>query len=204
MNERPECVPSSARRVGRQWTRWGVLAAATALAIAAGCARRAAMRQSFGSVDWPVTGGEPGNGRYSPLAQIDRQNVGRLQVAWVYHTGDVPPDGRSEIQATPIVVDGVLYTTTPTLAVIALRADSGTLLWRFDPFANRARESHVNRGVAYWAEDRERRIFCVAGRRLYALDARTGRPIPTFGDSGSVDLGAGLGRDVSDAYLVAT
>ena len=126
------------------------------------------------------------------------------RLAWTYHSGDVPPDSQSQIQATPIVVDGVLYTTTPALAVIALRADKGTLLWRFDPFAQRRRESHVNRGVVYWAEGDERRIFFTAGRRLWALDAGTGGPIARFGDSGSVDLGAGLGRDVSDAYVVAT
>ena len=155
-------------------------------------------------VDWRVTGGDPGNGRYSSLAQIDRGNVATLRVAWTYHTGDVTAGVHSEIQATPIVVDGVLYSTTPMLSAIALRADSGTLIWKFDPFATRARESHVNRGVVYWAEGPERRIFFSAGRRLYALDARTGTPISTFGDSGSVDLGAGLGRDIGDEYMVAT
>ncbi len=114
------------------------------------------------------------------------------------------PGSRSEIQATPIIVDGVLYTTTPALAVVALRADSGTLRWRFDPFASRTRESHVNRGVVFWAEGDDRRILFTAGRRLFALDAATGRPVPTFGDSGAVDLGAGLGRDVSGTMLVAT
>jgi quinoprotein glucose dehydrogenase len=153
--------------------------------------------------DWRVTGGEPGNTRYSALVQINRGNVARLTAAWTYHTGDMPPDSRSEIQATPIVVDGVLYATTPALAAIALRADNGTLLWRFDPFAHRTRESHVNRGVTYWSGG-DGRIFFAAGRRLYALDARTGIPIPTFGDSGSIDLGAGLSRDVTGAYLVAT
>lgn len=156
------------------------------------------------SVDWRVTGGEPGNSRYSPLDQIDRENVSRLRVAWTYHTGDLAPDRHGEIQATPIVIDGVLYTTTPALAVIALRADSGTLLWRFDPFATGRRETHVNRGVVYWAHGNDRRILFTAGRRLYALDARTGRPVSTFGQSGSVDLGKGLSRPITDEYLVAT
>jgi quinoprotein glucose dehydrogenase len=159
---------------------------------------------SVSADDWRATGGDAGNSRYSPLDQINRENVSQLRVAWTYHTGDVPAGARTEIQATPIVIDGVLYTTTPMLAVVALRADSGTLIWRFDPFANRTRESHVNRGVAYWAKGRERRIFFSAGRRLYALDAGTGHPIATFGDSGWVDLAAGLGRDISDAFLVAT
>src|SRR5438874_11801496 len=114
-----------------------------------------------------------------------------------------PWGGPSEIQATPIVVGGVLYTTTPALAVIALRAERGTLLWRFDPFVGRERTVHVNRGVVYWSDGRDERILFSAGRRLYALDARTGRPIRTFGDTGSVDLGAGLSREIDDAYLVA-
>ena len=89
------------------------------------CVGRYGSRQ-VGTTDWRVTGGDPGNSRYSPLAQINRTNVGTLRVAWIYQTGDGPADGRSEIQATPVVVDGVLYTTTPALAVVALRADSGT------------------------------------------------------------------------------
>jgi quinoprotein glucose dehydrogenase len=154
--------------------------------------------------DWTTTGADHGYTRYSPLDQINRDNVARLDVAWTYRTGDAPSGGRSQIQATPIIVDGVLYTTTPALAVVALRADSGTLIWRFDPFANRERESHVNRGVARWADGRDARIFFTAGRRLYALDATSGRPIPSFGDSGWVDLAAGLGRDIGDALIGAT
>ena len=176
---------------------------AAVLALAAACgACDATSRARAG--DWTVTGSDPGNTRYSSLNQITRDNVSLLRVAWTYHTGDAPPGGRSEIQATPIVIDGVLHTTTPALAAIAIRADSGTLIWRFEPFANRAPESHVNRGVAWWQSGREARIFFSAGRRLFALDATSGRPIPSFGDSGSVDLAAGLGRDVTDAFLVAT
>ena len=152
------------------------------------------------STDWPTTGGGPANTRYSPLDQINTKNVAQLRVAWIYHTGDLPTD-RGEIQATPIVVGGVMYTTTPRLAVVALHAENGKQIWRFDP---RADASHVNRGVVYWADSSHARIFFTAGRRLYALDARTGRPIPTFGESGSVDLAAGLSREIGDAYLVAT
>jgi quinoprotein glucose dehydrogenase len=150
--------------------------------------------------DWRTTGGGPGNGRYSPLDQINRTNVAELQVAWTYHSGD----GASQIQATPIVIDGVLYTTTPTLDVVALNAATGAELWRFDPFANREREGHANRGVVYWSDGGERRIFFSASRRLYSLDAATGHPDPEFGDSGWIDLAAGLSRDIGDTYLVAT
>jgi quinoprotein glucose dehydrogenase len=165
------------------------------LLLVAGCTK-----PSLPSTDWPTTGGGPANMRYSSLDQINTTNVAQLRVAWTYHTGDLRKD-RGEIQATPIVVDGILYTTTPALAVVALRAENGKQIWRFDPGAGAA---HVNRGVAYWADGDDWRIFFTAGRRLYALDARTGRPIRTFGDSGSLDLAAGLSRDIGDAYLVAT
>ena len=169
------------------------------LLVAVGCATSGPSAD-----DWPVTGGEPGNSRYSALDQINRSNVVQLKPAWTYHTGDLPPDGHSEIQATPIVIDGVLYATTPTLAVIALRADKGTLLWRFGASPNRPTQPHVNRGVVYWAAGDDRRIFFAVGHRLYALNARTGESIRSFGDSGWVDLASGLGRDVAGAYLVST
>jgi len=164
------------------------------------CVRPGATGYSSAS-DWSVTGGDPGNTRYSRLDQINRKNVAALRVAWIYHSGDALV---GQIQATPIVVDGVMYTTTPALSVVALRADSGTVIWRFDPFRNRLPQPHANRGVAYWSDGAERRVYFSAGRRLYSLDASTGRPIFAFGDSGSVDLAAGLGRDVGDAYIVAT
>lgn len=156
--------------------------------------------------NWLATGSDRGNTRYSPLRQIDRDNVANLHVAWTYHTGDLPERG-GQIQATPIVIDGILYTTTPALAVVALRADSGTLLWRFEPPASRSRGpswSRVNRGVVYWADGDDTRILYSAGRYLYAVDARTGRGIPTFGQSGAVDLAQGLSRDIGDAFLVAS
>jgi quinoprotein glucose dehydrogenase len=191
-------VTGRALRLFRKSARRCVAAAAVAAAV--GCASR-----SLPNADWPITGGDAGNTRYSTLDQITRDNVGQLRVAWVYHTGDMPVGDQSQIQATPIVVDGVLYTTTPALAVLALRADRGTLLWRFDPFAGGGRATHVNRGVVYWTDGaRDRRIFITAGRKLYALSADDGRPVASFGDSGSIDLSGGLDRDIDDAYLVAT
>jgi quinoprotein glucose dehydrogenase len=173
------------------------------LVLAAACMKVSRTR-SDADLDWPVTGGEPGNSRYSPLAQIDRSNVRQLRVAWVHKTGDASSEGRTQIQATPIVVHGVLYATSPTLQVFALRAGTGEELWRFDPWVGRRAESHVNRGVAFWEEGNDRRIFVTAGARLYALDAASGQPILGFGTEGWVDLKAGLGRDVSRDYVIAT
>ncbi len=154
--------------------------------------------------DWHIALGDPASSQYSRLTQIDRGNVHRLRVAWLYHTGDLQEGRRSEIQANPIVVDGVLFATSPALKAFALRADTGEELWVFDPFADRPPHHHVNRGVVYWREGEDRRILYTAGPRLYALDAVTGEPILSFGERGSVDLKAGLGRDLSGEDVVAT
>jgi quinoprotein glucose dehydrogenase len=145
--------------------------------------------------DWKVYGGSPENIRYSKLDRINRGNVTHLRVAWTYDTGDVFPG--SEMQCNPIVVNGVLYATTPKLRVIALDAATGALRWSFDP--GQARKAR-NRGVTYW----EQRIYFVAGQYLYSLDARTGQLVAGFGDSGRVDLRVGLGRDPADITISAT
>lgn len=154
--------------------------------------------------EWPVYGADHANSRYSILDQINRGNVHQLQPAWVYHAGDHRTDNRSEIQCNPIIVNGILYATSPALKVFALRADTGDELWTFDPFADAKPDQHVNRGVVYWEDGSDRRIFYTASSRLYALDAATGRPVTGFGRAGSVDLRDGLGRDVSDLSVIAT
>jgi quinoprotein glucose dehydrogenase len=156
--------------------------------------------------DWRVTGGEPGQSRWSPLDQINRANVKSLQVAWTYHSANGSPSSMGEIQAPPIVVRGVLYATSPSLVLFALRADSGRVLWRFDPFEGRSPERHANRGVAYWESENgaERRLFYAAGRRIYSIDAAMGKPAPSFGGKGWIDLATGIDRDVSRTQLVAT
>jgi quinoprotein glucose dehydrogenase len=155
--------------------------------------------------DWPVYGGDHASSHYSPLDQINRGNVQRLRVAWVYHTGDARAPNRSEIQCNPIVVDGVLYATSPGLRVFALRAGTGEEIWSFDPATTGVRPDHVNRGVTYWSDGDDRRILFTAGSRLFALDARTGRPVPGFGGGrGWVGLREGLGRDTAKLYVIAT
>lgn len=156
--------------------------------------------------EWRTHGGDPGHTQHSPLAQIDTTNVGRLRVAWTYRTGDARPDGRSQIQCQPIVVDGVLYATSAQLKAFALDAATGHELWRFDPGEADAETGGlgVNRGVVFWKGGEDRRILFSAGPHLFALDARTGRPVPTFGDGGSVDLRQGLGRDTSGLYVLST
>ena len=147
------------------------------------------------------SGGNDGN-RFSPLTQVNKANVKQLKVAWEYKSGDADPRGRTAIQCTPIIVDGVLYATTPTLDAIALDAATGKELWRFAPPASRFRG--VNRGVMLWEEKGEKRIFYAAGAQLFALDAKTGKAIPSFAADGRLDLSKDLDRDPPGAFNGAT
>ena len=158
---------------------------------------------SQGYRDWEVYGGGPESIRYSALDQINRRNVAKLQVAWSFDTGDAHKE--SEMQCNPIIVDGVLYATSPKLRVIALDAATGNLRWSFDPNEGKEVAGKVrNRGVTYWGEKDDRRVFVVDRQYLYALDAETGKPIPSFGGSGRVDLREGLGRSPQTLSVSAT
>ena len=156
--------------------------------------------------DWPVYLGDKASTHFSTLEQINRNNVQRLQVAWIYHSGDARQDDRSQIQCNPLVINGVLYGTSPQLKLLALDAVTGRELWRFDPFADRpgAGSVGVNRGVVYWADGKDRRILFTAGEHLLAVDARTGKPIPTFGQNGRVDIREGLGREPGKLFVLST
>jgi len=140
------------------------------------------------AVDWPVNGGVD-NIRYSTLAQIDKKNVSQLKVAWTYDSHDSFTG--SEMQSNPIVVNGTLYITTPTLKVVALDAATGREIWKFDPSGGAAPGARFrHRGVAVG----HGRVFVTYRNWLYALDAGSGQPVKTFGTAGRVDLREGLGR----------
>src|SRR6478735_3109518 len=147
------------------------------------------------STDWPSYGGGPTQTRYSPLTQINAENVASLKVAWTYDTGDAFKG--SEMQCQPVVAHGVMYAASPKLRVFALDAASGALKWSFDPFAGEATPSRTRlRGLMFWERGDDRRIYFAARQWLYALDATTGRPIPSFGQQGRIDLREGFeGRD---------
>jgi quinoprotein glucose dehydrogenase len=163
------------------------------------------------SVDWPTYLADKASSHYSSLDQIHRGNVATLEIAWVHRTGDVWDEAAAQIQANPLVIDGVLYGTTPAVAVFAIDAATGRHRWRFDPatmpggdVTKEARHLGANRGLAYWTDGRSARLFVVHGARLVAIDAATGSPVAGFGTSGAVDLREGLDRDVSTAYVGAT
>ena len=155
--------------------------------------------------DWPTYLGDAESTHFSPLKQITPQNVNRLQVAWTYHAGDARAEGRSQIQCNPLVVNGILYATTPQLKVVALNAGTGVELWRFDPFADKGSGNAVgvNRGLVYWAAGPDRRVFITAGFFLHALDATNGKLIRSFGIEGKVDVRMGLGRDPKTLHVLA-
>lgn len=176
-----------------------VLACASLLALAAvSLFRLTAIGAAPANADWPQHGGRD-NIRYSPLTQIDRKNVSRLKVAWTFDSHDAFKG--SEMQSHAVVVDGMLYATTPTMKVVALNAATGQEVWRFDPSGGagtRARFRH--RGVTVHKD----RLFVTYRNFLLALDRRTGQPIKPFGVDGRVDLREGLDMPAERATVSAS
>lgn len=152
--------------------------------------------------DWPVYGRDPGGARFSPLTQINRTNVTQLQVAWTYHAGLLDMSGMRhrppQLEVTPLVVDGLMYVSTPLGMISALDPTTGIERWHFDAGVDphRGYGDFASRGVAFWRSSRgiptaacSRRILATTiDGRLVALDAGTGKPCAGFGSNGSVDL----------------
>ena len=153
----------------------------------------------FRAKDWPNVGRDQGGNRHSPLTQINRSNVSKLEVAWTFDTEDWS-DGsnlpsRSAFEATPLVIDGVMYIPSPMSRLFALNAETGEKLWVFDSGFDRKvrRNLYVNRGVSTWTDGKKRLLYLgdIQGR-LWAVDAKTGKLDPAFGDAGKLDLRAGM------------
>lgn len=138
--------------------------------------------------DWPAYGGGPEQTRYSTLTQINRANIGRLQVAWQFDPREGEIAGR--FQVNPIVIDSTLFTITPGGSLIALDGATGTLKWSWNA-GTRAQ----GRGVTYWSSGSEKRLLASFGRYIYAFDPLTGRSLTNFGRDGRIDLHQDLGRD---------
>jgi quinoprotein glucose dehydrogenase len=175
------------------------------------------LKQSFDQQkedeDWTVYGGNKAGNRYSTLSQINTANVARLQTAWQYDAAKKPegttaPRRQMEIQCQPIVVRGILYGTTPTLNLFALRGDTGEELWKFDPFKGTTPKFHASRGVMYWENGADKRILYTAGNHLFAINASNGQVVESFGTNGKVDLRDGVnglpGRENANMSVDAT
>jgi quinoprotein glucose dehydrogenase len=155
---------------------------------------------------WSAYGHDPGGTRYSPLKQVDARNVSRLQIAWTYRTGALEPatdlNRKAAFEATPILIEGTLYLTTPFNKVIALDPGTGAEKWTYDPHVDREADySEVSsRGVAAWVDSQAPRTAACAVRlfegtidaRLLALDAKTGKLCAGFGKGGIIDLTANV------------
>src|SRR5690606_21316266 len=120
---------------------------------------------------------------YSTLTQIEASNVGQLKIAWEYHTGD-----SGQVQCNPIIVNGRLYAVTANAEPFALDAATGAELWRIP---NKNTNNVIMRGVSYWEDGDDKRILFSRDSWLHAVDALTGKPVMTFGDSGRVSLKVG-------------
>ncbi len=163
--------------------------AALAMVWAAGCGdpAPAARAGSPPAQEWRRYGGDAGGTRYSPLSQVNRQNVQQLREVWTYDSKE-----KGGLETQPIVVDRVLYALTPKHEAIALDATTGRRLWIFD---SGLESTGPNRGVTYWRGGDDERLFVAVDQFLYALNARTGKPVPQFGEHGHIDLRSDLGRD---------
>ena len=144
--------------------------------------------------EWHTYGGDLGNTKYSPLDQINASNFNTLKLAWRFHTENLGPKSEYNMEDTPLMVSGVVYTTAGARRdVVALDAATGELLWvhseKEGPRGAAAPRQLSGRGVAWWKDGADERILYVTpGYRLIALDAKTGVPVPTFGKAGAVDL----------------
>ena len=156
-------------------------------------------------VEWPHYGGNLAAHRYSPLDQIDRNNVANLRVAWRYATGNFGPRPEPKMESTPIMIGGVLYTTAGTTRnVVAIDAVTGETLWLWRPNDgerfDRAPRKSSGRGLSYWTDGAgdERLLVVTPGFYLVALDPGTGRQVPGFGENGVVDLMQSVRGEVND------
>ena len=155
--------------------------------------------------NWSTYLGDKASSHYSTLKQITPRNVARLEVAWTFRAGGMDTNNRSQIQCNPLVIDGVLYGTTPDLQLFALDAVTGRELWRFNPASVKGiTKAGVNRGLVHWGTGSERRILYGNDHFLHAINASTGQRVPSFGEGGSIDLKRDLGRDVSSLALQST
>lgn len=167
---------------------------------------------------WGSYGGDPGGNRHSPLTQIDRRNVGQLEIAWTYRTGELGVGfaraDKLAFEATPVLVRDSLYLSTPTNIVIALDPATGHQRWRYDPRIERTRRysEATSRGVSSWIDEAadptapcaHRIIMGTLDARLIALDGRTGRPCRDFGNGGKVNLNEGVRKGSTGNYLVTS
>jgi len=140
---------------------------------------------------------------YSPLAQINTENVSGLKLAWKFNPKDSRNDRRGSSECNPIIIDGILYASSARHRVYALRASTGEQIWSFDPFDG-GEGGGVYRGLTYWEDGNDKRILYTAGDNLFAHDAKTGKLISEFGTNGKVSMNVGLLGDPQTISVIPT
>ncbi len=156
------------------------------------------------NIDWPTYQGDDSRNQYSELSQITPENADMLEVAWIYSSGE--NDQKRQIQCNPLIIDGVLYGLTPLQNLFALDAATGEELWQFDPaklIGEKLSLNH-NRGMSYWVDGSNERIFFSAGSYYFAVDPETGDSIKEFGGRGYISLYDGIPEWASDLFVVST
>ncbi len=181
-----------------------IISALSTLAVLS-CTSNSPSKEDYST--WNHYAGTKSGVRYSSNTDINHTNISRLKEVWRYSSGDKDPNNRSQNQCNPIVVNGVLYGTSPQSKLLALEAATGKELWVFDPTQLDAsigtdpmRFYKVNRGVAYWENDAktQRRLFYNVGAHIYAIDADSGQLITSFGEGGTIDLMKNIGRNLEN------
>ena len=150
---------------------------------------------------WEAYGGDGKSLRYSALDQIDKNNVKQLKVTWSYHSDEGDSIKISSMYCSPIVIGRTLFGVSPSLRLFAVDAMTGEKKWSFDPHCK-----SVNRlrGLTYWEDGEDKRLFYPVADSLYAINANNGKPVESFGDGGKVDLHEGLGEMNKEKYITAT
>ena len=162
--------------------------------------------------EWRFYGGDGGHTQYTGLDQIDRDNVTELQVAWRWKAENSAAGPFFNFESTPIMIGGILYTTTGASEVAAVDAETGQTMWLFTPPPKACGDTERSlspqgsgRGVAYWTDGEQARIFhSVSDGRLVALDANTGEPVAGFGEGGYVDLSQDIDRPGAQVRCIST
>jgi quinoprotein glucose dehydrogenase len=174
-------------------------------------------QQRVKSGEWRSYGGDNASRKYSPLSEINKTNLNKLKIAWSWVVPDAEITKSNQtlaratyFQCTPLMVNGVLYVTTPLSQLAAVDAGSGKTLWVYNPKSYEAGRptniGFINRGAAYWTDGKEERVFYPTGdAQLIAIQAKTGQPVAEFGEGGKLDLTQGLERAVSRrSYYVSS
>ncbi|WP_419213181.1 PQQ-binding-like beta-propeller repeat protein [Maribacter sp. X9] len=167
-----------------------------ALILAVGCSTKQGKNPKKKYTTWSSYLGDAGRSHFTILDQITLENVSQLTVAWRYKAPDW-----GQMQMNPLVVDSMVYGVTAALRVVALHAETGKELWSF---GDSIQVWHsTSRGVSYWEKGNDKRILCTRGPHLFALDATTGKPIPSFGTEGKVDMRSGMPDSAKNKFVIS-